>query len=93
MPVKAMKSLLRPPFPSCATCGKTKVGMVRLENVSADRNQVGWFQISASFGNQAWSMVKLSIARKAIMFQVELNCLSAQMNIGAKIAELTKCKG
>ena len=29
------------------------MGIVKFENVSADRNHVGWFQISASLGNQA----------------------------------------
>lgn len=27
--------------------------MVKFENVSADKNHVGWFQISASLGNHA----------------------------------------
>ena len=48
-----------------ATWGKTKVGMVKLEKVKADKNQVGWFQISASFGNHACNMLKFKKARKA----------------------------
>ena len=126
-------------LPSDATCGKTKVGIVRLEKVKADlaslglpvgwtkisafpnhlpssqkppkkisnktqpstppperyrypppkkkkkkkrkaagekraagdRNQVGWFQISASLGNHACSMLKFKKARKA--WQLLLN--------------------
>ena len=48
-----------------ATWGKTNVGMVKLEKVKADKNQVGWFQISASFGNHACNMLKFKKARKA----------------------------
>ena len=77
-------------FVRFATCGSTKVGMVRLEKVKAERNQVGCFQISASFGNHACSMLKFRNARNAIMFHDALKFLSTQMNMGAKRAEETK---
>ena len=41
----------------------------------------------------ACNMEKFNMARKAIMFQEALNWRSAQMNIGAKIAEETKWRG
>jgi hypothetical protein len=47
--------LRRPSFDSLATFGRTRDGIARLEKVKAERNHVGWFQISASFGNHACS--------------------------------------